>query len=80
MTTMVIVAETLPPVLVPVIVYGAEEVTSVGVPEIAPVMNESERPVGSDGDTDQDVIGPPLAVGVTVVMAVPFVNVNEFGL
>ena len=26
------------------------------------------------------VMAPPLAVGVTVVMAVPLVNVNEFGL
>ena len=54
--------------------------TAVGVPEIAPVEESRERPAGSDGETDQPVTGPPLAVGVTVVMAVPFVKVNEFGL
>ena len=58
----------------------AEEVIVVGVPEMAPVEESSARPAGSDGDTDQPVMGPPLAVGVTVVMAVPLVSVNEFGL
>ena len=52
----------------------------MGVPEIAPVEESRERPAGSDGETDQPVTGPPLAVGVTVVMAVPLVNVNELGL
>ena len=36
-----------------------------------------DRPAGKDGDTDQEVTGPPLADGVTAVIAVPFVNVNE---
>ena len=58
----------------------AEEVTADGVPEMAPVEESSERPDGSEGETDQEVTGPPLAVGVTVVMAVPLVNVNVFGL
>ena len=40
----------------------------------------SERPLGKEGDTDQVVMAPPLDVGVTVVMAVPLVNVNAFGL
>ena len=53
---------------------------AVGVPEIAPVEESNERPAGRDGETDQDVTGPPLAVGVTVVMAVPFVKVKVFGL
>ena len=39
-----------------------------------------ERPVGRAGETDQAVMVPPLEVGVTVVMAVPLVSVNEFGL
>ena len=39
-----------------------------------------DRPSGSEGETDQPVIAPPLAVGVTAVIAVPLVNVNEFGL
>ena len=52
----------------------------VGVPEIAPVVESSERPAGSEGDTDHEVTVPPLEVGVTVVMAVPLVRVSEFGL
>ena len=58
----------------------AEEVTAEGVPEMAPVEESSERPDGSEGETDQEVTGPPLEVGVTVVMAVPLVKVNVFGL
>ena len=54
--------------------------TAEGVPEIAPVEESSERPAGSDGETDQVVMVPPLLVGVTVVMAVPLVSVNELGL
>ena len=52
----------------------------VGVPEIAPVVESSDKPAGSAGDTDQEVTVPPLEVGVTVVMAVPLVRVSEFGL
>ena len=52
----------------------------MGVPEIAPVDESSESPVGSPGETDQEVIVPPLTVGVVVVIAVPVVNVNELGL
>ena len=58
----------------------ADEVTAVGVPEMAPVDESSDSPAGSEGETDQVVMVPPLAVGVTVVMAVPLVKVNEFGL
>ena len=58
----------------------AEEVTAEGVPEMAPVEESSERPDGSEGETDQEVTGPPLEVGVTVVMAVPLVRVKVFGL
>ena len=80
MTTMVTSAVVLPPVLVAVTVYVAELVIAVGVPLMAPVEESSERPVGREGETDHDVMAPPLAVGVTVVMAVPLVKVNEFGL
>ena len=80
MTTMVTPAVVLPPVLVAVTVYVAELVMAVGVPEMAPVEESSESPVGSEGETDHDVMVPPLTVGVTVVMAVPFVKVKEFGL
>ena len=54
--------------------------TAVGVPLIAPVVQSSDSPAGRVGETDQDVMVPPLTVGVVVVIAVPLVNVNEFGL
>ena len=57
-----------------------EEVTTEGVPLMAPVDESRESPVGSEGETDQEVMVPPLDVGVTAVMAVPLVKVNEFGL
>ncbi len=74
MTTIVTDAESVPPVLVAVTVYDAEDVTVVGVPEIAPVVLDKVRPAGSEGDTAQEVTAPPLEVGETVVMVVPFVN------
>ena len=58
----------------------AELVTAVGVPLMAPVEESRERPAGNEGETDQPVMAPPLAVGVTVVIAVPLVKVNELGL
>ena len=58
----------------------ADEVTAEGVPEMAPVEESRERPAGSEGETDQPVMAPPVAEGVTVVMAVPLVNVKAFGL
>ena len=77
---MVTVAVSLPPVLLAVTVYVAEDVIAVGVPLIAPVVVEKESPDGSDGEIDQEVTVPPLEVGVTVVMVVPFVSVSELGL
>ena len=53
-------------------------VTAVGVPEISPVDVSSVRPAGREGETDHAVAGPPLIVGVRVVMAVPFESVSEF--
>ncbi len=47
---------------------------------MAPVVESSDKPAGSEGETDHEVTVPPLTVGVTVVMAVPLVSVNEFGL
>ena len=47
---------------------------------MAPVVESIERPAGRVGETDHDVTVPPLTVGVTVVMAVPLVSVNELGL
>ena len=77
---MVTLAVSLPPVLHAVMVYEVEEVTAVGVPLMAPVVESKDKPAGRVGETDHEVIVPPLTVGVTVVMPVPLVSVNEFGL
>ena len=50
------------------------------MPLIAPVEESKDKPTGRDGETDHEVIVPPLTVGVTVVIAVPLVSVNELGL
>ena len=50
------------------------------MPLISPVDVSKDKPAGRDGDTDQDVTVPPLADGVTAVIAVPLVSVNVFGL
>ena len=47
---------------------------------MAPVDESKDKPAGSDGETDHEVIVPPFTVGVTVVIAVPLVSVNELGL
>ena len=47
---------------------------------MAPVEESRDSPEGSEGETDHEVTGPPLEVGVTVVIAVPLVRVNVFGL
>ena len=52
LTTIVIVAVSVPPVLVAVIVYEALEVTAVGVPLIAPVDVSRDKPAGRDGETE----------------------------
>tara|TARA_A200000159_G_C7179777_1_gene279056 strand:+ start:553 stop:687 length:135 start_codon:yes stop_codon:yes gene_type:complete len=38
------------------------------------------RPVGSVGEIDQELTAPPLADGVTDVIATPLVRINELGL
>ena len=50
---------------------------AVGVPEISPVDPSSESPTGREGETDHDVMVPPLTVGVAEVIAVPLVRVKE---
>ena len=57
-----------------------EDETTVGVPLSAPVDVSKERPAGSVGVIAQEVTAPPLEVGVTAVMATPFVRVHELGL
>lgn len=53
---------------------------SVGVPEIAPVEVSKDKPAGSVGVIAHEVIAPPLAVGVAVVMVTSFVSENGFPL
>ena len=55
-------------------------VTVVGVPLMAPEAVSKVKPAGRIGETVHDVTAPPVAVGVTVFMETPFVNVNELGL
>ena len=76
MTAMTKATESLPPAFAAVIVYVAEALIPVGVPLIAPVDVSNESPTGSVGDTDQDVIVPPFAVGVIVVMVTFLVSVT----
>ena len=47
---------------------------------MAPVEVSKVRPVGSDGEIDQEVTVPPVEDGVRVDMAEPLVNVSELGL
>ena len=70
----------LPPVLLAVTVNVVAEVTTVGVPEMAPLEVSKERPLGSVAEMDHEVTVPPLDVGVTVVMAVFLVRVRVLGL
>tara|TARA_B100001079_G_scaffold55555_1_gene46466 strand:- start:3633 stop:3812 length:180 start_codon:yes stop_codon:yes gene_type:complete len=57
-----------------------DEEISVGVPQIVPLLVSKVRPVGSVvGDIDHEVTEPPMLVAVAVVIAVPFVSVNELG-
>ena len=73
-------AVSLPPVFVPVIVYDAEDVTAVGFPLMTPVEESMASPAGRLGETVQPVTVPPVEVGVTAFIAVPFVSVNVDGL
>ena len=75
-----IVAESLPPVLVAVTVYVADAVTAAGVPEIVPDDVSKDRAAGSDGETDQETTVPPKAEGVADVIAEFLVKVNGLPL
>ena len=47
---------------------------------MSPVEVSSDKPAGSDGETEYETTVPPLDVTEVVVMAVPLVNVKEFVL
>ena len=44
---------------------------------MAPVEVSSDKPAGSDGETEYETTVPPVEVTVSVVMAVPFSRVSE---
>ena len=52
--------------------------SSVGVPEIVPSVVLKASPAGRVGEMDHEVM-VPVTVGVTEVMAVPLVRMNELG-
>ena len=56
-----------------------EVLNAVGVPEIVPSEVSNDNPPGSEGEMDHVTTSSPLTVGVTEVMAVPLVSVNESG-
>ena len=57
-----------------------DDVMVVGVPLMAPVEVSKERPAGSVAEIDHEVTVPPLAVGVTVVMAESLVKERVLGV
>ena len=65
LTSRLIVTESLPPVLVAVIVYVVNGERTVGVPEISPVAVSKARPVGKSGEIDHSSTAPPAAVGAS---------------
>ena len=65
----------LPPLLVAVPVKVVDANTTVGVPEMTPVVGSSTKPAGKLGEMLYWVTGPPLTVGADVALAVPLVKV-----
>tara|TARA_B100000609_G_scaffold176754_1_gene154925 strand:- start:279 stop:506 length:228 start_codon:yes stop_codon:yes gene_type:complete len=47
---------------------------------MSPVEVSSDKPAGSDGETEYETTVPPVDVTEVVVMAVPLVSVKEFVL
>ena len=80
LTVMLTDTVVLPPVLVAVIVNAVEEVIAVGVPDSSPVEVSRLSPAGSVGETDHESTAPPLADGVTAVIAESLVRVNGLPL
>ena len=80
LTVMLTVAVSLPPALVAVIVYEVEDDTADGVPLMSPDNALNDKPAGRVGEIDQEVTGPPVDVGVAVVIPTPLVRVIELVL
>ena len=71
MTMMSMVAVNEPVTLEPIIEYVVRGLTTVGVPEITPVLAFKVKPVGSAGVIVYDVIVPPAVLGPIFRMANP---------
>ena len=56
-----------------------EVLSSVGVPEMVPSVVLKVNPAGNVVEMVHEVMSPPLTVGVTEVIAVPFVRVKLSG-
>jgi len=80
LTVMSIVVVALPPLLVAVTVYVVKAELTVGVPLISPVDASISRPVGSEGAIDHVTTGPPLTLGMPVVIAVSLVSTKALEL
>jgi hypothetical protein len=79
-TTMLRVAVSLPPVLVAVMTYCAEEVIAVGVPLMIPVEVSREIPAGRVGDTAHVSTCPvPKRFGLDGDMVTPLFRMSELG-
>ena len=65
---MVTVAVSVPPLFDAVIVYTVDGDTTVGVPLISPVDESMFSPVGRLGEIDHVATGPPVELGVMVLI------------
>ena len=63
-----------PALLLPQIVYEVSAEAVVGVPQIVPLVEPMERPLGRDGLISNPLISPPVLMGSTSAMVVPFTN------
>ena len=80
-TWIIIVVNPLPPLLAAVTVYVVGGLITVGVPQIVPLLEPNDKPVGKDGDINQLVAGLPFAVGDTgLEITVFIVSANKSGV
>ena len=78
-TVMLMEPDEEPPELLAQTVYVVEACSTVGVPQMLPLVEPNERPLGKAGLISQDVTAPPPLEGVLVVIAVLLVNVMFSG-
>ena len=71
---MEMVVEDEPALLLPQIVYEVSAEATVGVPQMVPLVEPIERPLGRAGLISNPLISPPVLMGCTSAMAVPFTN------